>query len=191
MRRWTPRLWAMVVTLNAGRGETWDRSHRLMAWSRVLLSESQRLVRPVLRGASDNDRRMIRVSDLTGIRIIVVDDNEDNADLLATFLGSCGATVLTARSGAEALGYLDARPAIDLLLTDLAMPGLNGIELVKRVRAHPRHAALPAVAVSGYPESYFAGDAERFSAFILKPVDVDALAATVKNLVAVPRHNRR
>jgi CheY-like chemotaxis protein len=179
----------MVVTLNARPGETWERSHRLIAWSRVLLAQSQRLMRPVCRGASDSDGRMIRVTDLTGIRILVVDDNEDTADLLATFLGSCGATVLSARSGAEALGCLDARPAIDLLLTDLAMPGLNGIELVKRVRAHPRHAALPAVAVSGYPETYFAGDAERFSTFILKPVDVDALAATVKRLVAA--RNRR
>ena len=174
----------MVATPNGRAGETWDRSHRLIAWSRALSAQSRRLVRPVFRGGSDTDGGMLRVVDLTGIRILVVDDNDDNADVLATFLRVCGATVLTARGAAEALTSLDARPPINLLLTDLSMPGVNGIELVERVRAHPKHAGLPAVAVSGYPESYFASDAERFSAFILKPIDVEALAAIVKRLVA-------
>jgi PleD family two-component response regulator len=119
----------MAETLHGRAAEIWDRSHTLVAWSRALLAQSRRLVRPVFRGSSDSDGGMIRVTDLTGIRIMVVDDDEDTVDLLATFLRVCGATVLTARSAGEALTYLNARPPINVLLTDLAMPGVSGAEL--------------------------------------------------------------
>ena len=155
----------------------WDRSRALVAWSRVLVAHSRRLARPAFRGGSDVDDR------LAGIRVIVVDDDEDNADVFSTFLRACGATVVTARSGAEALVCLDREP-IDLLLTDVAMPHLSGIDLLRRVRAHPRHATMPAIVMSGYPERDFALDAGRFSAFMLKPVELDELAAMVKRLVA-------
>lgn len=170
--------------------ETWDQSLMLIAWSRALVAQSQRLVRPVFRGGSDPDSGMIRVTDLTGIRIMLVDDDQDNVEVLATFLRMCGATALAARRADETLSSLDVRPPVDLLLTDLSMPRLSGFELVQRVRAHPAHASLPAIAVSGFPENYFATDAECFSAFILKPVDLDALAATVKRLVTI-RHPQK
>jgi two-component system CheB/CheR fusion protein len=147
-------------------------------------------VRPVFRGGSDSDGDILRVTDLSGIRVMVVDDEEDTVEVLDTFLRICGATVLTARNGAEALSYLNARPRIDVLLTDLSMPAVNGIDLVRRIRAHPLHDALPAIAVSGYPESHFGRDAECFAAFLLKPVDPDALAAAVKRLVPVRQRQR-
>jgi CheY-like chemotaxis protein len=177
----------MAATMYGPRAETWDRSLRLTSWSRVLVAQSQRLVRPVFRGGSDSDSDgdVLRFTDLTGIRVMVVDDDKDNVEVMDTFLRICGATVLTARSGAEALSYLNVRPRIDVLLTDLTMPALDGIELVRRIRAHPTHGAVPAVAVSGYPESRFGKDAECFSAFLLKPVDLDTLAATVKRVVPV------
>jgi CheY-like chemotaxis protein len=165
----------------------WDRSQVLIAWSHALIAQSRRIRRPVFRGGSDEDGGMIRVIDLSDIRVIVVDDNADNVDILATFLRACGATVLTAVSGVVALAYLDTEPPVHLVLTDLAMPGLNGIELLRRLRAHPKHARLPVIAVSGYPENYFSSDSERFSAFILKPVDLDALSAIVKRLIATMR----
>jgi CheY-like chemotaxis protein len=121
------------------------------------------------------------ISNLSGLRLIVVDDNGDNADLFAEFLRACGATVRVAWSGEEALRCLDAEPPFDLMLTDLAMPGLNGIELLSRMRA--RHATLPAIAVSGFPEKNFVGDAAQFSAFLLKPVELELLAATIERVV--------
>lgn len=78
---------------------------------------------------------------------------------------------------------LDREP-IDLLVTDVAVPDLSGIELLRRVRAHPRHATIPAIVMSGYPETDFALDAGRFSAFMFKPVELDELATMVKRLVA-------
>ena len=75
-----------------------------------------------------SNRGVIPVTNLSGITVLVVDDNEDNVDVLATFLRTSGATIVTAASGLEALTRLDAERHIDLLLTDLAMPGLSGIE---------------------------------------------------------------
>jgi CheY-like chemotaxis protein len=157
----------------------------LISWSRVLVAQSQRLVTPVFRGGSDSDGDILCVTDLTGIRVMVVDDDKDNVEVMDMFLRICGATVLTARSGAEALSYLNARPPIDVLLTDLTMPAVDGIELVRRIRAHRTHGGVPAVAVSGYPESHFGRDADYFLAFLLKPVDLDTLAASVKRVVPV------
>ena len=113
-----------------------------------------------------------------------MDDNADNIDVVATYLRVCGAAVLTAQNGIEALTFLTGDPVIDLLVTDLAMPGLNGIDLVRRLRAQPDYSGLPVIALSGFPEKYFAGDGERFSAFMLKPVDLDDRVATVKHLIA-------
>jgi CheY-like chemotaxis protein len=162
----------------------WERSQALMAWSRTLIARSRRLARPIFRGGSDSEDGMLRITDLAGITVLLVDDDQDSVEILALFLGVCGATVRAARSGAEGLAYLDTEPRIDVLVTDCAMPGVDGIELVKAMRTRPKHSAVPAIAVSGYPEKYFESDAERFSAFILKPIDVDVLAATVKRLAA-------
>jgi two-component system CheB/CheR fusion protein len=166
--------------------DNWDRSHALGAWSRALIAQRCRLRRPIFRGGSDaagQDGRALRSCDLSGITLIVVDDNDDNVDVFATFLGACGASVLVARSAREALACLQHERSIDLMLTDLSMPGMNGIELVDEVRAHPRYAALPTIAVSGFPEQFFDGEPSRFSAFVLKPVELDELAAKVQTLV--------
>jgi len=131
---------------------------------------------------------MIPRTDLSGITVMVVDDDGDNADLFTIFLESCGARVIEATSGVDALRLLDDMPTIDVLITDLSMPDISGLQLVRSVRAHTVHGSLPAIAVSGYPENYFAADAHAFTTFMLKPVDVDALAAEVKRLVvASPR----
>jgi len=82
----------------------WDRSAALIAWSRALIAWSRRLQRPVFRRASDTGGGgMIRVTDLSGITVIVVDDNDDNVDVFATFLRGCGRTL--------SLGEVPSRPA--------------------------------------------------------------------------------
>ena len=122
-------------------------------------------------------------SDLSGITVMVVDDDADNAEVFATFLESCGASVVVTHSGIEALARLDEVLTIDILLTDLSLPKVDGIQLVRSVRAHSVHGSLPAIAVSGYPEKFFAEDALQFTTFMLKPVELDALAAEVRRLV--------
>lgn len=84
-------------------------------------------------------------------RILVVDDVASNRDLLARRLVREGHDVLLASSGQEALNLLDEQ-ALDVLLVDILMPDMNGIELLARLRANPRHARLPVIMVSGLRE---------------------------------------
>jgi adenylate cyclase len=86
----------------------------------------------------------------TGITgtVLAVDDSADNRDLLARYLTREGHTVLLADSGAEALKILDENP-VDLVLLDLIMPGMNGSEVLTRMKANNELRALPVIVISG------------------------------------------
>src|SRR6185295_15350965 len=89
--------------------------------------------------------------ELDGVRVLLVDDEPDAREVMAAALESCGATVTSTSSALEAFETL-ARTEIDLLLSDIAMPGEDGCELIRRIRSLPssRLAALPAAAVTAY-----------------------------------------
>jgi len=89
----------------------------------------------------------------SGGRILVVDDEPQVRVLLAAALRERGHEVTEAHDGPAALAELDARGAFDMLVTDLAMPGMDGLELLREARK--RQAGLPALLVTGY-----AGDAD-------------------------------
>lgn len=124
--------------------------------------------------------------DLSTIRVLVVDDDDDARDLLRTLLEGHGATVLGAASVAEALEVLANGPhPIDVLVSDIAMPEQDGYALVRRVRegeqAGALRARLPAIAVTAY-----AGASDRaraleagFDLHFAKPVDLDALSTAI------------
>ena len=81
--------------------------------------------------------------------IIVVDDETDIRDLLVEWLGEAGYDVLAAADPAAALALLDGNPAIELLLTDIVMPGgLNGFDLARRAQRH--RPALKVIFISAY-----------------------------------------
>jgi PAS domain S-box-containing protein len=84
---------------------------------------------------------------LSGLRVLVVDDEEDALSLVGTALGMCGAEVSSASSAAEALGAL-ARERFDLLVSDIGMPGVDGYELLRR--ASELGVSIPAVALTAY-----------------------------------------
>jgi CheY-like chemotaxis protein len=114
-----------------------------------------------------------------GLRVLVVDDNGDSAESLAMLLSLCGHETHVARSGPEALTSADAlRP--DAILLDLGLPGLNGYEVCRRVRAAGWARAIPIIAITGWGQ---AEDRQRsteagFDAHLVKPVllaDVTAL----------------
>ena len=100
----------------------------------------------VIRPLSESIRRKA----LPG-HVLVVDDNESNRDLLARRLNKEGHRVEVARDGFEALAALD-RTAFDLLLLDLMMPGLSGIEVLARLKARPDLAGIPVIMVSALHE---------------------------------------
>jgi CheY-like chemotaxis protein len=81
---------------------------------------------------SANRPRLSRV--LTGVRVLVVDDDEDTADLFAAALTACGADVVTATTASDALRVIAAR-APDVVVTDIAMPGADGYWLIREIRS--------------------------------------------------------
>jgi signal transduction histidine kinase/ActR/RegA family two-component response regulator len=127
---------------------------------------------------------------LDGIRVLLVDDEPDAREVMASALETCGATVMCAASAREALQTL-ARTDVDLVLADIAMPVQDGYELIRAIRAMPsaRLAAIPAAAVTAH-----ARDDERaralaagFQMHLTKPIDPTALARAVAVLAANAR----
>jgi signal transduction histidine kinase len=125
---------------------------------------------------------------LAGLRVLVVDDEPDARASLALTLQQYGALVSTAGSVKEALGILESE-AIDVLLSDLAMPGEDGFSLVRKLRARPELARLPAAALSAYVRSgqHSEGELAGFDLHLAKPIEPVVLAAAVGRLVSRPR----
>lgn len=127
--------------------------------------------------------RPLKLPDLSGLTLLVVDDNDDSLRVLSEFLRACGSHVLAARGALTALSYLDTQDKIHAVVTDLSMPGIDGVELVTRVRAHPRGHSVPAIALTGFYEQYMDTRGSGFNAFLRKPVDFDELCRTIRSVV--------
>ena len=119
---------------------------------------------------------------LDGVDILLVDDDEETLTLFRDSLEAAGARVRAVMTAADALREHDKRPP-DLLVTDLGLPGIDGLELLQIIRT--KSPSIPAVAVTGYARL---GDRARalaagFQAHVSKPIDpaafVRALAAAV------------
>lgn len=125
-----------------------------------------------------------RLVDLHGLRLLVVDADADSGDLLHEVLRSAGAVVLSTGSVESALTHLESGD-YDVVISDLGMPGLDGIDLVAAIRTTPswRGGNLPVIAMSSDPHPYEAlASSVGFDAFLRKPVNLDALCAIVREL---------
>jgi CheY-like chemotaxis protein len=120
--------------------------------------------------------------DLSGRTILVVDDTEDALELLSGYLTACGARVLAAANGVAALTYLATDVHIDVVVSDLTMPHMDGLQLLRWIRATEGRRSVPVVALTGYPERYVQTDA-RFDVFLEKPVDLDRLCEVIRTIV--------
>jgi two-component system CheB/CheR fusion protein len=79
---------------------------------------------------------------IAGLRILLVDDMDEVGSALKSFLEFAGATIPTACSAASALQVV-AENELDLIVSEIAMPGLNGYAFMREVRDHPGHRTLP------------------------------------------------
>ena len=114
--------------------------------------------------------------------VLIVEDEDEVRAFACDVLEMGGYTVLEAPSAARALEVGEAHPAaIDLLITDVLMPGMTGPELARRLRA--RRPALRVLCMSGYPESADrrVGDDEGWNAWLEKPFSPDAMLAKVRD----------
>jgi CheY-like chemotaxis protein len=116
----------------------------------------------------------------SGKRILIVDDNEDAAELLRELLSYLGHRVEVAHDGFTALTVAESfRPEIALL--DISMPVMSGSELATRLRQHPGQAqSMRLIAITGYSAENVSTDG--FDSHLLKPFDVEKL----KQLIAQP-----
>jgi CheY-like chemotaxis protein len=123
--------------------------------------------------------------DLIGLHILVVDDDLDLRESLSLLLELYGASVTAVGSAREALQVLSATVP-DVLLSDLAMPGMDGYDLIRKIRAlsPDRGAYVPAAAVSARtgPEDRRRALAEGFQIYVPKPVSGEDLVAVVARL---------
>ncbi len=117
------------------------------------------------------------VADRTGPRVLVVDDEPNALSALALLLGEEGFVVETAADGLQALPKVRAF-APDILIVDVEMPGLNGLDLVRKVREDV--AGLPVILMTGHGDDVVAtAQVELRAGYIRKPLDIDELVSTI------------
>jgi CheY-like chemotaxis protein len=125
-------------------------------------------------------------SNLEGYHLLVVDDNEDTRNVLATMLEAHGATITTAASVADARAALSHRLP-DALITDLAMPVEDGFGLLDYCRHHadPKLQKLPILALTAYggQQAHDRVIAAGFDAYLAKPVEPLEVGQIVRDLV--------
>ncbi|MEX5744056.1 ATP-binding protein [Massilia sp. X63] len=119
------------------------------------------------------------------LKILVVDDNVDAAETLGLLLAACGHEVVVEHEPVRALERARS-VAPDVCLLDIGLPGMDGRELARRLRAQPETAAAVLVAVTGYgqqqdrDQAFAAG----FQHHLVKPVDIDALERLLEGVGA-------
>jgi CheY-like chemotaxis protein len=125
-------------------------------------------------------------ADLSGVKVLVVDDEADSVEIVRRILGRTGAVVCTAGSMEEALAEF-VRFAPHVVLSDIGMPGHDGYELLAHLRELPGGRTVPAVALTALARTEDRTRALRagFQLHVPKPVDSAELIAVVQNLAAL------
>jgi hypothetical protein len=171
-----------VIVLSAGEGRGASFTVSLPALEPEEIAETRPLL---LSSPSEPGDPGCSRPGLTGVRVLVVDDERESRELVRRLLEECDASVVTAASAAEALIALrHTRPAV--LLSDIGMPDEDGYALIRRVRQLPAHEGgqIPAAALTAFARTE---DRSRtlssgFQMHLSKPVEPSALLAAVASL---------
>jgi len=161
-----------------------------LAASNQIVSSSARveLFSPQVRAALAHGLpvNMQTPQNLNGVRVLLVEDETDTRELLTTILERCGAQVTATTSAMGAMSTIETMLP-DVLISDIAMPGANGYELIQQIRSKPpQHGGLvPAIALTAH-----AGAVDRrralvagFNVHLAKPVEPDELLAVIAGLL--------
>lgn len=127
--------------------------------------------------------------DLRGVHAFVIEDNADTRIMVEETLQHCGAVVTAFQSADAAIGHLaECLPTI--FICDLAMPGLDGLQFMRRIRtqAPERGGSVPAIAITAYYEDFVSAAALEagFNAYMMKPIRLETLCGLVKQLTTGP-----
>jgi two-component system sensor histidine kinase/response regulator len=138
------------------------------------------------------ERRQRSSEFLEGLRALVVDDNEAARDVLSSMLTSLKINVDTAIDGLSALACLEAAmqqgKPYDVVLLDWIMPGIDGIETARRIKANESYAKVPAmlmVTANGREEAFVEAGRVGLDAFLLKPVYASVMYNTLLDILGM------
>jgi CheY-like chemotaxis protein len=186
------------VIVYTGRSLSSDQVHELERFSRSiiikgarsperLLDEVTLFLHQVESELPPERQRMLRdardrESVFDGRKILIAEDDVRNVFALTAVLEPKGAKIEIARNGREALAALHANPNIDLVLMDIMMPEMDGLQATRELRKEPRFAKLPIIALTA---KAMQDDRERCLAagandYIAKPLDVDKLVSLAR-----------
>ncbi len=113
------------------------------------------------------------------VRVLLVEDDDDNRELMAEVLATSGFDVVSVSSGRDGLRSLAER-SVDVIVTDVGMPGMGGLELATAAkRVAP---SVPIIVVTGWAEREDISSAREIDAVLVKPVDPDVLAQAVSDV---------
>ncbi len=139
---------------------------------------------PRVHPAAKTEVPVNHLTELFGVRVLLVDDESDSRDVLKLVLDSCGANVVTASSAAEAFEKTRSGN-FDVIISDIGMPDEDGFSLIGRIRELPgEQGKIPAIALTAYARAEDRIQALRsgFQMHISKPVESSELIVTVANL---------
>ena len=127
----------------------------------------------------------LSAADASSPRVLVVEDDPETRHFYLGVLAAEGFRTLEAHNGFQAFAKAVEAPP-DLVLTDIAVPGLDGIELCRRLRAEPSTSSVPVLAVTGYDDRHYPDRALDAGAnrVLLKPVDAAVLITEARLLVS-------
>jgi len=115
-------------------------------------------------------------------RVLVVEDNDMNMQLVEYLLEEGGYSIVKAASGEEALSIARGGDPVDLILMDIHLPGIDGLSVVREMKAEPRTRAVPILALTAHA---MRGDRDRFleagcDGYISKPIDVKTFLSSIR-----------
>ena len=133
--------------------------------------------------AANKHKAARKESSLTGIKVLLVDDDPDSRELMAEVLRSRGASVWVAESAPFARKLLGERN-FEILISDLQMPGESGLTLIRRLRV--QGVTVPAIALTGYDDARrrLVALAAGYNLYLLKPIEPSELVLSVLSLTA-------
>ena len=118
-------------------------------------------------------------------RVLVVEDNEMNMQLVEFLLEEGGYEIVKAASGEEAMAVSRSGEPVDLILMDIHLPGVDGLSVVQELKKDPRTSSIPILALTAHA---MRGDKDRFlqagcDGYISKPIDVKTFLASISSFI--------
>ena len=124
-------------------------------------------------------------STTTGAAILLVDDNEVSAEIMGSILEDLGHTIALAGNGKEALNLLKSEPSVKLVITDLAMPEMDGLELIRHINKSDKFKDVQVMLLTGSEDEGLVRKAADVGCtnYLVKPVHPKLLVELVQKML--------